>query len=139
MIKSTTLDKLAILLSGVCLLHCLVLPIALTVLPILSINLLVDDALFHQLILWLVVPISTIALFTGCLKHRNFAIISSGAAGMVTLVFVALWGHDLLGEFYEKVATSIGGLILAYSHFLNFRGCQALTCSDKNCNSKHHH
>lgn len=139
MIKSTTLDKFAILLSGMCLLHCLVLPIAFTLLPIFSINALVDDELFHQLILWLVIPISTIALFIGCFKHRNFAITGCGVVGMTILILVAFWGHDVFGEFNEKLATSAGGLILAFSHFLNFRACQSLTCNDQNCSSNHHH
>lgn len=138
-IDSTKLDKLAIMLSGICLVHCLVVPIVMTLLPILSISALVDDVLFHQLVLWVVLPISALALIIGCRKHRKPLIIASGVIGLSILVVVAFLGHSVLGETYEKVATSVGGLVLAFSHYLNYRECQAITCTSSNCSSDHHH
>lgn len=139
MIRTITLDKFAILLSGACLLHCLLTPILVTMLPIFSLTALVEDALFHQLMLWLVLPTSLLALFLGCRKHKQWHIVGTGATGMIILVIVAFLGHDLFGETGEKVVTSIGGMILALSHFLNYRACQSITCSDKNCSTQHHH
>lgn len=139
MIKSTSLDKLAILLSGVCMLHCLITPVVLTLLPIISLNAFFEDLLFHQLMLWLVLPTSAIALFLGCRKHRLWHIAATGIAGMAILISVALFGHDIFGLFGEKVATSIGGIVLAMSHYFNFRACQSITCDDQDCASKHHH
>jgi len=139
MIKSTTLDKFGIFLSGICLLHCLITPVLITLLPIISINVLVEDLLFHQLMLWLVVPISCVALFIGCRKHKKLSIALTGIIGMIILFVVALFGHDLFGETMEKLMTTLGGLILAASHFLNFRACQSVPCSDSNCSTKHHH
>ena len=139
MIKSTTLDKFGIFLSGVCLLHCLITPIVITLVPILSINLMVEDLLFHQLMLWLVLPTSCVALFIGCRKHKQMPIAVTGIIGMTILIIVALFGHDVFGETAEKIMTSIGGLILASSHYLNFRACQSITCSSKNCSTQHHH
>ena len=139
MIKSTTLDKLGIFLSGICLLHCLITPVIITLIPIISINVLVEDLLFHQLMLWIVVPTSCVALFIGCRKHKRLPIALTGIIGMAILITVALFGHDIFGETAEKVMTSIGGLTLASSHFLNFRACQSISCDDNNCSTEHHH
>ena len=139
MIQSTTLDKIGILLSGVCLLHCLVTPIIVTLVPILSLSLAVEHLLFHTLMLWLVLPTSCIALFLGCRKHKKIPIAVTGIIGMLILVAVASVGHDLFGESGEKIAATIGGLIIAASHYLNYRACQSITCSDSNCATKHHH
>lgn len=139
MIKSSTLDQVAILLSGVCLVHCLVTPVMVTILPIVTLSAFVEDLLFHQLMLWLVLPTSFIALFLGCRKHKLFSIAATGALGLAILIAVAFFGHEWFGLFGEKVASSIGGLILACSHFLNYRACQSVTCDDRNCATQHHH
>lgn len=139
MVNSLKLDKLAILMSGVCLVHCLLAPILMTLLPIFSTSILLDDSLFHTLMLWLILPTSIIALFLGCRKHRQWQIASTGALGILILISVAFAGHDLFGHTGEKIATSIGGIILAFSHFLNYRACQSITCGAKGCATEHHH
>jgi len=137
--NSNTIDKLAILLSGACLLHCLLTPVLITLLPIISSSVFIEDVLFHQLMLWAVLPTSFIALFLGCRKHKQFSIAGTGVVGIITLVAVAFFGHEWFGITGEKIATSIGGLILALSHFLNYRACQNTTCDDSNCSTQHHH
>jgi len=139
MTRQLKLDKFAILLSGVCLVHCLLAPIILTLLPIFSLSVLVEDIVFHQLMLWIVVPTSVVALFIGCRKHRRWPIALSGAMGIAALFAVAFFGHDYLSTGGEKVATSIGGLLLAFSHYLNYRACQNITCNSAKCSSEHHH
>ena len=136
---SRWLDKLAIFLSGICVLHCLITPIALTILPLVAANGMLEDVLFHKAILWIVLPTSIIALFIGCLKHRDIFIVGSGVIGMLLLIIIAFFAHDLFTPLQERVLTSIAGLILAYSHVLNYRSCQNLTCDDNDCSSKHHH
>ncbi len=139
MIRSTSLDKFGILLSGICLLHCLITPIAITLLPIITLNGFVEEVLFHKLMLWLVLPTSCVALFIGCRKHRDVLIAGTGILGMLMLVMVAFFAHDLLSESGERVATSLGGIVLAISHVLNYRACQQRVCEDTSCTSQHHH
>lgn len=139
MIRSTSLDKFGIFLSGVCIVHCLVTPIAVTLLPIITLSSFVEDVLFHKLMLWLVLPTSCAALFIGCRKHRDLLIAGTGIAGMLVLTIVAFYGHDLLSETGERVASTVGGLILAFSHYLNYRACQKIVCKDEACASLHHH
>lgn len=137
--NSIKLDKFAILLSGVCLLHCLLTPVIVTLAPIISTAVFIDDALFHKLMLWLVLPTSVLALFLGCRKHKKLTIAGTGGLGIAIVIGVAFFGHDLFGLNGEKMATSIGGIVLAFSHYLNFRACQSITCESKNCATKHHH
>lgn len=139
MLNSNTFDKFAILLSGICLVHCLLTPVLITLLPIVSSSSLVEDILFHQLMLWVVLPTSVTALFLGCRKHKQFLIAAPGIIGISILVAVAFFGHAWFGIVGEKVATSVGGLVLALSHYLNYRACQDATCEDNDCAMKHHH
>lgn len=137
--NSEFLDKFAVLLTGICIVHCLIAPIAITLLPIITLSSMVEDILFHQMMLWLVLPSSLFALFIGCKKHRNFAIVATGMLGLAILVTVALLGHDVLSITQEKIFTIVGGLVLAASHVMNYRACQSQTCNDKNCATEHHH
>lgn len=119
--------------------HCLLAPVLLTLLPILSISAFVEDLVFHQLMLWLVLPTSAVALVLGCRKHRKPMILITGAVGMLMLIIVAFWGHSIMMVSYEKVATTAAGLLLAFSHYLNYKACQDLICNDQNCQTDHHH
>lgn len=136
---SSKLDKLAVALSSICMLHCLLAPLLFTLMPILALNVFWEDLLFHQLMLWLVLPTSAIALAIGCRKHRDWLILGTGVLGMLMLIAIAIAGHDMLSSWQEKLATSIAGLTLAVSHILNYRACQNQPCADQNCASKHHH
>ena len=139
LINSPALDKFAIFLSGVCVVHCLITPIAITMLPLFLANSLLEDVLFHKAILWFVLPTSCIALFIGCRKHRDLLIASTGIVGMLLLVLIAFFAHDVLTPLQEKTATSVAGLILAASHLLNYKACQEQPCDDEQCATNHHH
>ena len=139
MTRTDYLDKLAIFLSSVCILHCLLAPVAITLIPVLSLSAIAQDESFHQLMLWVVVPTSVIALLIGCHRHRELQIAATGVIGMGILAMTAFWGHSLFGIQGEKIASIVGGCVLAISHYLNFRACQARRCDDDKCSSDHHH
>jgi hypothetical protein len=126
-LDSRVLDRLAILLSSICAVHCLLLPVALTLLPIMQGSVL-DEASFHVLFLFLVVPTSVIALSVGCRTHKNLQTAALGTVGLAILVVTAFWGHDLVGYNGERVMATVGGAILAASHILNYKLCRADSC-----------
>ena len=121
------LDKLAILLSGTCLLHCLALPLLVTLVPI-SQGSLLEEQTFHLLMLWVILPTSLLALTSGCWKHKDITTIALGALGLTSLTLTAIAGHDFLTPNGEKWATITAGMILATAHIRNFLICQR-TCS----------
>ncbi|MCY4045252.1 MAG: MerC domain-containing protein [Cellvibrionales bacterium] len=119
----SVMDKLAISLSLVCALHCLVVPVLVVWMPVLATSLL-ESELFHLSLVFLVVPFSVIALFLGCEKHKNYAVVILGLAGLLLLLLALMVGHDWLGPFYEKWLTMIGAVLIACSHWKNFKLCQ---------------
>jgi len=66
-------DKIAVVLSGLCLLHCLLLPFLLAFLPFLG---QFGDDHFHAEMLIFVIPVSAIALFVGYRRHGQIKVIS---------------------------------------------------------------
>ncbi|HAT28021.1 MAG TPA: hypothetical protein DCS89_13475 [Gammaproteobacteria bacterium] len=122
------MDTAAVVLSGVCMLHCLALPIALTILPIVNVTLL-DESTFHLIMMAVILPISVIALTIGCRQHKDKLTLVLGSVGLGVLTITALFGHDLLGLTGERIVTSVGGLILAAAHIQNYLCCRNNDCA----------
>jgi hypothetical protein len=114
-------DKLAIGFSMVCVVHCLVLPILLILLPPFSGLFALDDEMFHQWMLYAVLPISIAALIMGYLHHRSFKVFVVGSIGLVLIILSTTLGHDVLGDTGEVVISILGSMIIAYGHFRNYQ------------------
>ena len=121
------MDTAAVALSGICLLHCLALPIVLTALPIFNITLLGESA-FHAIMLLFILPVSVVALTIGCRQHRDRPTLLLGITGLAILTVMALFGHDLIGLTGERLITSAGGIVLAMAHIQNYRCCRNNNC-----------
>jgi hypothetical protein len=122
------LDRMAISASALCMLHCLVTPLLLIAVPVISSTIVADDE-FHRILVAFVLPVSLIALFLGCRRHRDRAVFVLGVFGLISLVLIAYLGHDLLGEAGEKGATIFSGVILAIGHFRNYHLCRHDGCN----------
>ena len=116
------MDKLAISLSFLCVVHCLLLPFAVVVLPILGASFLEGEA-FHFWLLFLVIPTSVYSLWLGCQKHGRLEIFTIGLLGLFLLSLIVLLGVDALGETLERLSTVAGATIIAMAHLRNMRAC----------------
>jgi len=125
---SRRLDQVAIALSGACVVHCLLGPLLAILGPALLTSMGVPDEVFHVLLLALVLPTSAGALALGCRRHRDATVVALGAAGLATLGFAALAGHDALGEAGERLVTVSGALLVAAAHVRNFQLCRRDRC-----------
>ena len=121
------LDAIAVVLSGVCMLHCLALPLLLTVFPIFNVALL-SEYVFHLLMLLFILPASLVALMIGCRLHKDKMTLVLGTIGLPALTITAFFGHQLFGLTGERIVTSFAGLILACAHLQNYRCCRRNNC-----------
>ena len=118
------MDKLAISLSFLCVAHCLLLPFAVVVLPILGASFL-EGEMFHYWLLFLVIPTSVYSLWLGCRKHGRLKIFTNGLLGLFLLCLIVLLGADALGETLERLSTVAGATIIALAHLRNMRACKS--------------
>ena len=136
MIYQTTLrptaDKAAISLSVLCAVHCLILPVAVSLYPSMVLMALQDEKV-HLALLVFVIPISIFSLTMGCKKHRQTLIVGLGLTGILLLVMSALFGGDLGGSPLEVAGTLMGSVVIALSHALNFKLCR----SSRICGENH--
>ena len=123
-----SLDKLAVSTSAICAAHCLFLPFLLGVFPAMGTTLFGEE-LFHEALLWMVIPLSLVALTLGCREHKDLMVSLLGLAGVATLVFTAMFGHNVLGEAGERIATLIGATVIAAAHLRNYILCRRARCA----------
>ena len=142
------LDSLAISMSVICAVHCLLTPVLLALLPIISTTFWVHEN-FHLWMVFLVVPTTTAAVFMGCRKHKDKPVAALSALGLAFIVFVAIYQYSFhatnpgaacgacpsctqlgLGGFLNitNVLNSVGGLCLASAHFRNYKLCRKARC-----------
>lgn len=122
-------DKIAIALSTLCVVHCILTPVLLIALPALGSMAIFEHELFHQILLFFVLPVGLIALTAGFRHHRNLATFAYGLSGLALLTAAGTFAHDLVGEVGETVLTVIASILIVYAHIQNYRqrhskGCQ---------------
>ena len=124
------LDRFAILLSGICAIHCIALPIVAGLLPLLATTFHHGHELhefwFHQFILYFIVPVSIIALISGYRVHGRLIPILISFVGLAILTGTALFidqliAHHIIGHDGEMLLTVTGGVIHAIGHILNLQ------------------
>ena len=112
----TRLDKAAIWLSVLCLIHCLSVPAAFLLAPSLSAWLDATETQTHWLLFGLAVPISGVALYRGYLRSPNRFTISVGGVGLILMLLAVL---HLLGEDQEIFLTTLGVILVMVAHIRN--------------------
>ena len=115
-------DRVGMLLSGLCAVHCLLMPLLLVILPLYGAHALHDA--WHPVTAALLVPVTVRA------ARRGGSLSSAGLLwGGLALVGLGLIAHDILGEVAGVGLTLVGSLFLIAWHRCNLR------CS---CSASHH-
>jgi hypothetical protein len=112
-------DGLAVSLSVLCTLHCLLVPIMVIAIPTMSSFFFVDDA-FHIWMVVAVIPVSALALYSGWKKHLVFQVVLVGSIGLLVISCAAFLGHEYLSEYWERFLTVIGTILIIFSHIWNY-------------------
>jgi len=122
-------DKTAISLSALCLAHCLLVP---SFLVFLSgyVSLSYNNELIHYVLLFIAIPVSLYALITGVRNHKSYAYLYAGLVGITALILAVTLGAQIWGETGEKALTTIGAILVAISHFKNYRLCREVECDN---------
>jgi hypothetical protein len=112
------LDKLAVGLSVLCLVHCLALPVALLLMPGLGSLVVGTESPFHWVLLGLALPVSGYALWHGYRHHGRRLVLVLGMLGLA-LMFVAV--SHVVSARLETSLTVVGVLMLLCAHLSNIR------------------
>lgn len=118
-------DKLGVAGSGLCLLHCLALPVLVGALPSLGLVFLADE-MVHEILAFLLIGLAALAFVPGYRRHGDKRVLVLMAIGLGLILF-ATWGSaviDLHGA-GETIVSVAGSLFLISAHFLNHSFCKS--------------
>jgi len=116
-------DTGAVIISAVCAIHCLALPLVLVLFPLLGSTVLADEH-FHELLLWVILPTSVIAVGLALRNHRDNLVLALVGTGLMLLLLGALWAHDNAPHWVDLALSLAGGAVLAVGHIRNFMICR---------------
>jgi hypothetical protein len=115
--------------SGICFVHCLFTPVAISLFPDI-IPYLPGDAWFHRLLAVAIVLFGVAGFVPGYLVHRRRPLLWLVAAGM-SLILAVAWAGEALKPTLELLLSVPGSLILVTTHLLNRSFCRSCrTCKD---------
>ncbi len=112
-VKNGTMDRVAMTLSGLCVVHCLVTALLFGTLS--TVGGLLGSPLIHEAGLVLALVLGVVALGNGIRQHGRFLPPSIGGVGIGAMTAALTLPHG--GS--EMVATMLGVVLLATGHFLN--------------------
>ena len=115
------LDRLAIALSALCLLHCLAIPLAVLAAPVVTAWLSGTETAVHWALLALAVPLSIWAYSRGYRRHGGVAATVLGGLGLA-LMLVGV--SHLLAASWEIPLTLVGVVMVSVGHGMNIHRCR---------------
>lgn len=129
--RHTTWDRIGIVGSTICVVHCLATPLVVGLLSAVGLGF-VGGELLHKLLVLPLLGIALMAFWPGYRHHGNKKILSSGAAGVLALL-VAVFVMEPFHAHGLATATTVGGsIILIGAHGANWR----LTANQDCCSAE---
>jgi hypothetical protein len=121
--RAAMFDGLAAASAILCLVHCLMLPVAVLLLPTMAAVLIVPEA-FHTLALTMAVPTSGLALAIGFRRHRWTRPAAIVVPGLLLMAAALAWAPT---DAWERAFTVLGSALLVAGHMLNWAALQRRT------------
>jgi hypothetical protein len=130
-LKYKKLDNWGVLLSSVCAVHCLLLPILMFAFPAISVFFVGNESLWHQLILFFTLPAVAFALYSTLKIHGQKKPLIYVSVGLAFVILGTFLVHEYIGHEAEPIFVVIGSLLMIRGHLLNKHHCNK-------CESDHH-
>ena len=120
MISKINLDKVGIGASFLCAIHCALLPLLFTTLPMLSVELLENKKVELGFIVFSLI-VGCSALYNGYSRHHHKTLPLFVFIAGIALLFIA---HYLLEYNWETLVKIIGAITIIIAHTLNWHFCK---------------
>jgi hypothetical protein len=124
MVKSAySNDAIGVLVSTLCIAHCLLLPLAVSVISALGVGVLASEAT-HRILVLVLLVIGVLAFIPGYRSHGKFSVVLLAVSGLLTLSFAAFVAGDLWGKLAETWLTVLSSATLITAHLKNLNYCR---------------
>lgn len=114
----SSLDNMGMAASTICLIHCLLMPFIVSILPILGCQFLTGPNAHHALAAF-VFAFALFAVVPGYLKHKHILVLISMLTGLSLVLIASFASGRILPEYIELPLITTGNLILVATHWQN--------------------
>jgi hypothetical protein len=131
-------DRIGMISSLTCAIHCTIMPLVVTMLPIIGLSLLATEEFEWMLLIGSAI-LGIVSLCFGFKKHKSFKALSFLSTGLVLIVIGRLTHHHYhsLKFFHLDLYVLFliaGGILVSFSHWLNNKLCSSCTpCKISGC------
>ena len=126
LLSSGTMDRLGVLASVACFIHCLATPILLSLLAVYA-HFLPSEEHTHRVLAVLVTLIGALAIVGGYRRHRRPSVLVFMAAGLLLICTAAFFGEHLPTHWVEVSVTLAGSCCMIVAHRRNHTFCRDCT------------
>jgi MerC mercury resistance protein len=117
------LDTMGAGVSGLCLVHCVSMPLIFAFAPTLA-HFIPGDEAVHRLLAFLVVGAGLPSFVIGYQKHKKWAALVLGLAGMSIVLGALVFGDSFTSHVVDVSITMLGSLLLTSAHLVNRTFCR---------------
>lgn len=122
-ISAVRLDHLGASLSGLCLVHCVSMPLIFAFAPTLA-HLIPGDEIVHRFLAFFIVSAGLPAFVMGFRRHKRWLVLAIGLAGMAVILGALIFGDHFGSHVAEIGVTMAGSLLLTMAHLTNRTFCR---------------
>jgi MerC mercury resistance protein len=120
------LDKLGMLLSSLCAIHCVLTPLIILSVPMMA-RYYLAHPYFHGIFAGLILPVGVAAFVSGYRHHHNAKVFWLGIPGLLIVSVAPILVHNfgfVRGfPFNETTIMVAGSVLVIWAHWLNRRSC----------------
>src|SRR5258708_35515850 len=117
------LDDVGACLSGLCLVHCVAMPVVLAFAPTLA-HFIPGDEVIHRLLAMFVLAAGLPSFYLGFRKHGKKRVLALGIAGISVILGALIFGDSFVSHLAEVSTTMIGSSLLTTGHLANRTFCR---------------
>jgi uncharacterized membrane protein YfcA len=121
-------DRLGALTSALCIVHCLLTPVLLSLSSVLA-HVLPGEEPIHRALSLLVALFGAAALLSGFRRHRRTRVLTLMLAGLALIAGAAWFGDRLPTHAAEVLVTLAGSALMISAHRLNHTFCHTCDCA----------
>jgi uncharacterized membrane protein YfcA len=116
-------DRLGIIASALCFVHCILTPVALSLSAVWA-HYLPSEERFHRVLAVMVAAIGCFAIVSGYRKHRRRRVLFLMSTGLSFIFAGAYLGDRLPSHIAEIAVTLTGSSLMITSHLINHTFCK---------------
>ena len=117
-------DKLGSVLSSLCAVHCMCMPVLIGLLPVIGLSFLASNRFEHIACVTMIL-LAAACLWSGCRIHRRWGLLVLLCIGAAVVLYIQFGGRpeakETRTDWHEAAAMAIGGSLIAISHLINLK------------------